>query len=88
MNSFCGASILRFSRGIVNRHDQSVRHALRDILRRGSENALNLSDFSLVPQRLFDRANIKINLLCDFRESWLFCSFFFFLGQCCSPNLK
>lgn len=49
MNSFCGASILRFSRGIVNRHDQSVRHALGDILRRGSENALNLNDFSLVP---------------------------------------
>lgn len=77
MNSFCGASILRFSRGIVNRSDQRVRHALRDILRRGSENALNLNDFSLGPQRLFDRANIKIQFSCDFHESWLYRFVFF-----------
>lgn len=35
MNSFCRASILRFSRGIVNRRDCSVRHALEKIFWEG-----------------------------------------------------
>lgn len=55
----------------------------KDILRRGSENALNLSDFSVVLQRLLDEARINIQLSCDFHKLWLYC---FSLGQCCSYN--